>query len=237
MRAARLAAATGAALALLSGAASPALAQMTFWAIEVEQFEYRHGEAGEDVLAWDADAYWGTDELKVRWIGKGEYAFEDEALEKLENQLRVQTPISEFWDVVGGVRVDTPKGPDRVYGVVGFHGLAPQWIEVDADLYISDKPILAVDAEYEGLITNRLILTPSIEVELPLTDDDGLDRGAFAPTLEVGARLSYDLVDRAFSPYIGVHYERAFGETADRIRASGEDPGGVFFVAGAKMLF
>ncbi len=50
-------------------------------------------------------------------------------------------------------------------------------------------------------------------------------------------RLSYDLVDRALSPYIGVHYQRAFGESADLIRIDGDDPDGVFFVAGAKMLF
>lgn len=234
MRPALVAAGPGVALALL---ASQPQAQMVTWAFQAEQYEYRLGEGGADVFAWDTDAYVGTDELKVRWISKGEIALEEDLIEKLENQIRVQTPVSDFWDVVAGVRVDTPEGPDRVYGVVGVHGLAPQWIEVDADLYISEDPIIGFDAEYEGLITNRLILTPSIEVELPLTDDAGLDNGAFGPRLEVGARLSYDLVDRLLSPYVGVHYERAFGETADRVRASGEDPGGVFFVAGLKVLF
>ncbi len=234
MRAALCVAGMGFAAALLSG---PALAQMTVWAFEAEQLEYRLGEGGTDVLAWDTDAYVGTDELKLRWIGEGEYVFGEDVFEELENQLRLQTPISDFWDVVAGVRVDTPDGPDRVYGVVGVHGLAPQWIEVDADLYISDEPIFEVDAEYEGLITNRLILTPSIEIEVPLTDDEEIGSGAFGPTLEVGARLGYDLVGRAFSPYVGVHYERAFGETADLRRADGEGAGAVFFVAGAKMLF
>ena len=234
MRSALIVAGMGAALALLSG---PAVAQMTVWAIQAEQLEYRVGEGGTDAFAWDADAYWGTDEFKVRWIGEGEYAFEENAFEELENQLRVQTPVSEFWDAVAGVRVDTPDGPDRAYGVVGVHGLAPQWIEVDADLYISEDPIFAIDAEYEGLITNRLKLTPSVEVEVPLTDDAALDNGAFGPRLEVGARLSYDLIDRAVSPYIGVHYERAFGETAERVRAAGDDAGGVFFVAVTKLLF
>lgn len=234
MSPARLAAATGAAFALLSG---PATAQMTVWAVQAEQLEYRLGDGGADAFAWNTDAYWGTDELKVRWLSEGEYAFEENAMEELQNQLRVQTPVSEFWDVVAGVRVDTPMGPDRVYGVVGFHGLAPQWIEVDADLYIAEDPIFAIDAEYEGLITNRLILTPSLEVEVPLTDDPGLDHGAFGPKVEIGARLSYDLIDRAVSPYVGVHYERAFGETADRVRTAGDDPGGVFFVTGTKLLF
>ena len=229
MRAARL----GAALALLAG---PALAQPTVWAFEAEQFEYRLGE-GSDQVAWETDFYIGTDELKVRWISEGAYALEEDSFEELQNQLRIQTPVSDFWDVVGGVRVDTPEGPERVYAVVGVHGLAPQWIEVDADLYISDEPIFEIDAEYEGLITNRLIVTPSVEIELPLTDDEEIGNGAFGPTIEVGARLSYDVVDRLFSPYVGVHYERAFGESADLARADGEDAGALYFVAGAKILF
>lgn len=233
MRAAPLAA-VGVAAALLS---APALAQMTVWAFEAEQFEYRLGEGGTDVLAWDTDAYVGTDELKLRWISEGAYVLDEDAFEELQNQLRLQTPVSDFWDVVAGVRVDTPEGPDRAYAVLGLHGLAPQWIEVDADLYVSGNPFLEIDAEYEALITNRLILTPSIEVELPLTDDEEIGNGAFGPIIEVGARLSYDVVDRLFSPYVGVHYERAFGESADLVRGEGEEAGNLYFVAGARILF
>jgi len=218
-------------------AATPSTAEPLLWAFQAEQAEYRLGEGGADAFAWDVDAYIGTDELKARWISKGEYAFEEDVFEELENQLRLQTPVSDFWDVVAGVRFDTPEGPDRVYGVIGLHGLAPQWIEVDADLYISEDPRLGLDLEYEALITNRLILTPSVDVDLPLTDDPAIGLGGFAPTIEVGARLSYDLVDRALSPYIGAHYERAFGETAGLVRAEGGDPEAVYFVAGVKMLF
>ena len=234
MNLAKRVAVLGAAMALPAG---PGLAEPTVWAFEAEQVESRLGEAGNDVLAWDTDGYVGTDELKVRWLSKGEYLLEEDAFEKLENQLRIQTPVSDFWDVVAGVRVDTPEGADRVYGVLGLHGLAPQWIEVDADLFISDNPRIGIDLEYEGLITNRLILTPSLELDVPLTDDPPVNSGAFAPTIEVGARLSYDLVDRAVAPYVGVHYERAFGESADLVRIDGDDPDGVFFVVGTKLLF
>jgi copper resistance protein B len=234
VRAAARAAAIGAGAALVS---APALAQNVFWAFQAEEMEYRLGEGGEDVFAWDTDAFVGTDELKLRWVSKAEYVFEEDVWEDLENQLRLQTPISAFWDVVAGVRVDTPAGPNKVYGVLGVHGLAPQWTEVDADFYISENPTFEIDAEYEGLITNWLILTPSIEFAVPLTDDEELGNGAFGPVLEVGARLSYDLVGRAVAPYVGVHYERAFGETANLRRADDEDAGAVFFVTGAKLLF
>jgi hypothetical protein len=52
--------------------------------------------------------------------------------------------------------------------------------------YISGDPIFEIDAEYEALLTNRLILTPSVEVELPLTDDAAIGHGAFAPRSRSG---------------------------------------------------
>lgn len=215
---------------------SPVAAEQLIWGIQAEQLEYRIGDES-DVLAWDFDAIAGTDELKFVWRSEAEFSFEEEAFETLENQARLQVPISDFFDAVGGIRVDTPDGPDRVYGVLGLHGLAEQWFEVDADLFIGEDPSARFEVEYEGLITNRITFVPSIEVDLPFTDDEDIGAGAWGPTLEIGGRLSYDLVDRAISPYIGVHYERLFGESADLARDDGEDDDAVFFVIGTRILF
>lgn len=231
---ARLAVAT--ALATLFGFNSAVAEQIT-WGLQAEQLEFRAGE-DENVGAWDFDAFAGTDELRVVLRSEAEYGFEEEKFETLENQLRLQTPISTFFDAVGGVRVDTPdEGPTRVYGVIGVHGLAPQWFEVDADLFVSDRPAFRAEVEYEALITNRLILTPSVEVNLPLVDDEPIGAGAFGPKLELGARLSYDLVDRLISPYVGVHYERTFGESARLARADDKNVEQVFGVVGVKIMY
>lgn len=221
------------ALALLD---APASAESVLWSIQAEQLEYRVG-GDENAVAYDLDALAGTDELKIVWRSEGEFSPEDKAWEVLENQLRAQVPVSTFFDAVAGVRVDTPEGPNRVHAVVGVHGLAQQWFEVDADLFVSDRPSFRFEAEYEGLITNWIVLTPSIELDVPFTDDLALDVGAWGPKLEAGLRLSYDLVDRAVAPYVGVHYERVFGETADIAEANSEDRGAVFFVAGMRLMF
>lgn len=236
MRSMTLAAAVLAALAL--PAAAQEKAPLVFWGFQGEQFEYR-ASADDDVLAWDFDAFVGTDDLRFLWRSEAEYLPGPDAFEALENQARLETPVSTFFNVAAGVRLDTPEGEERAYGVVGLHGLAPQWFEVDADLFVSEDgdPSLRFDAEYEGLITNRLILRPALEVNLPFTDDEEAGVGAGAPTIEVGLRLSYDLIDRTLAPYVGIHYERAFGETADLIRDEGEDAGQLFGVVGVRLLF
>lgn len=209
---------------------------LVVYGVQVEEFEGRLND-DDEILAWDFDASTGTDALKIVWRSEAELEIGAWEFETLENQFRLATPISPFFDAIAGARLETPEGDRRVDGVIGLHGLAEQWVEVDLDLFVSDDPSLRFEAEYEGLITNRITLTPSIEVELPFTDDADRNFGAFAPTLEVGARLSYDLVDRLLSPYIGIHYEIAFGESGDRTKAEGGKRDEIFFVVGTRILF
>jgi copper resistance protein B len=221
------------ALLLFGGTAQ---AESLVYGVQIEQAEQRF-DGGDDAFAWDFDALVGSDQAKLVWRSEAEYLTRSDRFETLENQIRLQVPVSEFFDAVAGVRLDTPHGEDRVYGVVGLHGLAPQWFEVDVDLFVGETSFVRLEVDYEALITNRITLTPSVELDTPLGDDDTLGVGAFAPKLELGARLSYDVVDRVFSPYVGLHYERRFGEAADRARAEGEQRDNLFFVVGTRMLF
>lgn len=232
---------TTAAILLAGSTFLPAVSQADEWyyGFQMEEFEYRAGEHGEDLAIWDGDAFVGSDELKLRWEGNGEYDLNEDVFENLTNQLTLQTPISDFWDIKGGVRADTPDGEDRFYGVVGVQGLAPQWFEVDADLYLSEEGDLSasLDIEYELLITNYLILTPSAEIEGAFSSDRDIGSGSGVNSAEVGLRLSYDIWDRTISPYIGVTYERKFGQTANWTKEEGEETGVWSAVIGTKLLF
>ena len=209
------------------------------YGVQVEELERRWGDGGERLAAWDADAYVGTDELKLRWLGKGEYDTRSDKLEKAENRLVLQAPVSDFFDVKAGIRADTPRGPDRWYGVVGVTGLAQQWIEIDADLFLSEQGDVSarIDAEYEVLLTNRLILSPSADLDFAFSDDRAVGTGAGLSRAEAGLRLRYDLVDRALSPYVGAVWERKFGRTADIARHEGEDVEAWLVVAGVRLMF
>ncbi len=222
--------------------AAPVAAQekgMVFYGLQMEELEYRRGDEKEDLLAWNGDAFVGTDELKLRWLGEGEYDTDATNFEKLENRLVLQTPVSTFFDVKAGARVDTPSGRKQWYGVLGLTGLAPQWFEIDADLFVNESGDVSarLDVEYELLITNRLILTPSAEINAAFSSDTDLKVASGFTDVEAGARLSYDLIDRAVSPYLGFVYERKLGNTADIHDADGDDIEGWRAVVGTRIVF
>ncbi len=221
------------------GFSSPVIAEELIYGFQAEEFEYRAGENGEDLAVWEIDAFVGSDELKLRFGSSAEYDLNSDKFETLSSQLVLQTPISDFWDAKAGIRADTPDGKNRWYGVLGVAGLAPQWIEVDADLYFSNKGDLSVtlDAEYELLLTNYLILTPSAQIEAAFSSDEDVGVGSGINSTELGLRLSYDVLDRAISPYIGVVYEREYGQTANISKSEGEETSAWQFVIGTKLLF
>ena len=110
---------------------------------------------------------------------------------------------------------------------------------MDSNLYLSEHGDLSLDLalEYELLLTNRLHLTPELEFDAALSDDEAVGVGRGLSGMESGLRLSFALVDRAVVPYVGVHYERAFGRSADFAVQDGEDRDGWFAVAGVRLMF
>ncbi|MBE7636187.1 copper resistance protein B [Sneathiella sp. P13V-1] len=216
-----------------------AQAEEIYYGVQFEEFEFRATEHGGELFVWDADSFIGTDDIKLRWKFDGEWDLDENYLEGLSNQLALQTPVSDFWDVKAGIQFDSPEGPDRFYGLIGLSGLAPQWIEMDLDLLVSEKgkASAVLDMEYELLLTNYLILTPSLEISGAFSGDKEIGVGSGINGTEVGFRLSYDLIDRTVSPYVGLVYERKFGETADLAKDEGEETASWQFSIGAKFLF
>lgn len=233
-------AAAAAAVALT--VALPARAEMLddaiFTSVRFDQLEIRAGE-GTNVAAWDLEAWAGGDVWKLALESEGEYVMRSNQFETLENQIVVRRLVSDFFDAKAGVRLDTPAGPNRVYGVLGFEGLAPQWFEVDGDLFLSEKGDLSsrFSVEYDLLLTNWLILQPVGEVNLAASDDREIGQGQGITDIELGLRLRYEIGDRAIAPYIGVHWEKKLGETATIARSEGEDTDDARVVAGVRLLF
>lgn len=204
---------------------------------QLDQNEYRLSDGGEDLYAWDAQGWAGTDYDKLFLKSEGEVLLEGE-WEKAEVQTLYSRLITDFFDVQAGLRYDFEPDPERVYGVLGLQGLAPQFFEVDAALFVSEEGDVSVrfEAEYELLVTQQLVLQPSAELDVAVQQVDELGIGSGPSSIELGLRLRYEIT-REFAPYIGVHYEADLFDTADFTREEGGEADSVSFVAGVRLFF
>lgn len=209
---------------------------MKTWMFLADRLEYRL-DGGRDGYAWDIQVWYGGDHDKVWLKSEGEGAF-GEAAEQVELQALYSRAIDPWWNFQAGIRHDFRPDPERTHLVVGIQGLAPYWFEVDGSIFLSDKGDLTarVEAEYDQRITNRLILQPAVELELSAQDVPEIGIGSGLSSIEAGLRLRYEIAPE-FAPYVGVEYERAFGDTADFRRAEGEEAGDWRLLAGIRSWF
>lgn len=207
------------------------------WFIIAERLEYQSNDGAPTVL-FEGQGWWGTDRNKLWLKSEVERDFDVGRFDEAELQALWSRPVSRFFDVQAGVRRDFVRGADRTFGVLGLQGLAPYWFEVDAAVFVSGEGDVSArfEAEYDLLLTQRLILQPRTELNFAVQDVEDIGVGSGLSTAEIGVRLRYE-IRRQFAPYIGVNWERAVGQTADLARAEGENVGAVSAVAGLRLWF
>ncbi|MCE2510562.1 MAG: copper resistance protein B [Alphaproteobacteria bacterium] len=207
------------------------------WFLQAERLEYRSNE-GSGLLFWDAEGWYGGDIHKLWVKTEGEYRFEADELEGAEVQVLYSRAIAPYFDLQAGLRYDFRPDPSKTYGVLGIEGLAPYWFEIDAAMFVSEDGDVSanLEAEYEILLTQRLILQPRIEFNFAVQDVREIGVGSGLSEVEAGLRLRYE-IERKAAPYIGVSWNRKVGDTADFARDEGEDVESVSFVAGFQLWF
>jgi len=203
--------------------------------VKIDQFEIRNTD-GPDPLVFDGQLWIGKD-LNKLWI-KSEIERVDGETEENELQLLYSRAIAPYWDFQVGWRKDFKPDPDQDWLAIGVQGLAPYFFEVEATAFISDESQtnLRLEAEYELLFTQRLILSPEVEVNLYTDDDAERGVGSGFSDLELGLRLRYE-IRREFAPYIGVNWMKKFGNTADFAEADGQEIEDTQFVAGIRAWY
>jgi copper resistance protein B len=203
----------------------------------IDQLEYVARE-GADGFVWEDVQFWYGGDIDKLWLKSEGEAVSGDGLERGEVQALWSHAIAPFFDLQAGLRYDFGPGPDRGHLVLGVQGLAPYWFEIDGALFLSDEGDLTArfEAEHDVRITQRLILQPRVELDLSLQDVPELNLGAGVSSAEAGLRLRYEIVPE-LAPYVGVQYERAFGDTADFLRGDGGDVGGWGLVAGLRAWF
>jgi copper resistance protein B len=201
----------------------------------LDRLEWQNARDG-NALNWDFNGWIGGDINRLWLRSEGERS--NGKLEEAEVEALWGHAISPWWDVVGGVRHDFKPGKSQTWAAFGLQGLALYNFEAEATAYVGENGQTAarLKGEYDVLITNRLILQPSAEVNFYGQNDRTREIGSGLSGTEFGLRLRYE-VRREIAPYVGVTWNRSYGNTADFKRADGRNPTETRLLAGVRMWF
>lgn len=201
----------------------------------LDRLEVQDADDGS-AFAWEGLGWVGTDLNRMWTRTEGESV--DGNMESAEIEVFYGRAIARWWDAVVGIRNDFGDDPSQTFAAIGVIGMAPYKFEVDATAYVGQggQTGARVEAEYDTLLTNRLILQWQVEADAYGKDDPRRGIGSGLSTVEAGLRLRYEF-RREFAPYIGLVWERAYGGTADFRHLDGEDIDDTRFVAGLRIWF
>lgn len=203
--------------------------------VMIGQFEVRDAD-GSDPIVLEAQAWLGKD-LHKFWA-KADVERVGSETEEAELQFLYSRAVAPYWDLQVGLRHDSRPKPNRDWLAVGVQGLSPYFFEIDTAAFIGEdsRTALRLEAEYEMLFTQKLILTPEVEFNFYGKDDPELGIGSGLSNAEVGLRLRYE-IRREFAPYIGINWTKLFSGTADFARDEGEKTSDTQIVAGIRAWF
>ncbi len=219
---------------------SPVHDDQVFWFLFFEQLEFA-STSETNAAAWDVQGWVGDDYNRFWFKSEGGRTNRAGAGD-FEVQALYSRLIAPYWDFQAGVRYDRQLGAgpnlQRAHLVIGFEGLAPYWWEMEPVLFISDDGDVSarVEASYDLLLTQRLILQPQVEVNFAASAAKEWGVGSGLNDLSVELRLRYE-IRRRFAPYVGVSWFQRFGETADFARSEGQDVAELAFLAGVRIWF
>jgi copper resistance protein B len=189
-------------------------------------------------MSWRGTAWPGGNDYDKAWLKlEGEYS-EGDFTNRTE--LLWDRIIARRWSSQLGVRHDHyfGTGPSRAWAAFGVQGLAPYWFEIEATAYVGGegRTAMRLSAEYELLMTQRLILQPRFELNVYGKDDPDNGIGSGLSDTELGLRLRYE-IRRELAPYIGFSWTRLYGDTKDLERGLGGEDNALQFVAGVRAWF
>lgn len=200
-----------------------------------DKLEWQDADDGS-ALAWDLSGWVGGDIDRLWLRSEGERS--NGQTEDAELQALWGHAISPWWEVVSGVRQDFKPGAPQTWAALGVQGMALYNFEVEATAFLGEggQSALRLEGDYDILLSNRLILQPTAEINVYGKNDGQRGIGSGLSNTEAGLRLRYE-IRREFAPYIGVTWNRTYGNTADYARAEDEDRSEARLVLGVRVWF
>ncbi|WP_207793713.1 copper resistance protein B [Pseudomonas lopnurensis] len=200
-----------------------------------DQLEWQDADEGS-TLAWDLSGWIGGDVDRLAFRSEGERS--NGHTEQAELQLLWSHAIGPWWETVAGVRQDFEPGSAQTWAAFGVQGMPLYGLETEITAFLGEggQSALRLEADYDILLTRRWVLQPTAELNLHGRNDEARGVGAGLSDANLGLRLRYE-ISRQFAPYVGVSWSRAYGNSADLLRADGEDTRETRLVAGIRFWF
>jgi copper resistance protein B len=236
----RLAGAAALTLAGLPDAASGQVSdQARYLFIFADNFEQAPAFSGSPVRL-EGDLWYGGSYNRL-WMKVDGDADTEGGDGQLEAQALFSRLVAPYWDVQIGLRLDALWGEEsrsRGHLALGIQGLAPYWFELETTLFVSTEGDVSasLQASYDLLFTQRLVLEPEVEVNASFQEQAEWGLGSGITDTELGLRLRYE-IRREFAPYVGYVWARNFGGTADFLRTAGFARRQGSLVAGLRMWY
>jgi copper resistance protein B len=180
--------------------------------VTLDQLEYQASD--EKAISWDTSVWIGYDLNKLYLYTEGEKPKNGDT--ESETQLVFSHAIAPFWDIQTGIGYDTGEDDSQAWAILALSGLAPYFFETRATMLVGEDGNVGIriGLEYEALVTQRLILTPSLESDFYTKDTPEMTYGKGLSNITAGLRLRYE-IKREFAPYIGIEWTKNYGNTAN----------------------
>lgn len=211
----------------------------------IDVLEYRPrtaGDGGNSDYRWDIEGWYGGDNNRLWFKSEGQQDTAFKADYDIDFQLLYGRFLWKHYDIQVGGRMETQSfrggNVTRGLGVIGLQGLVPYNYEFESALFIDQSGAVSARLSYtkDFLLTQRLILQGRFQTNLAIQRVEEFTTGSGLNNLEFGVRLRYE-IRRKFAPYVGLSFDRSFGETATLVRQQGGDPSQIRFVVGLRAWF
>lgn len=115
--------------------------------------EFEGRISSDKSFRWDGEAWVGTDRNRL-WV-KSEGEVTNGTVSDGIHEILYDRPITAYFDLQTGVRLDLDSGPARAWGAFGIQGLVPYFFNLELTGYFRDGGHFAarVVASYDFLLT------------------------------------------------------------------------------------
>lgn len=210
---------------------------MSYMVTRFDQNELRVRD-GTQTYRWEGESSWGGNIDRLWFKTEGKVDTDTGKFDEAEVQVLGSHAITRFFNLQYGGRYNFKPEPNRKWAVVGVEGLAPLFWEMGAYAFVgpAGRWSARVEGSYDAYLTQRLVLQPQFELNWYSSTEPARGIGSGLSELDSGFRLRYEF-SRQFAPYLGVTYNKKYGNTADLAIAEGERTEALQFTAGIKFWF